>query len=70
MRRYDALREELQGYLKKQDKFTGAMKHILVEHKEKIREERRVQRGANFKTFTPPNKDAPTDFFVSNTKGD
>ena len=44
-------------YLKKQDKFAGAMKNILTEHKEKVRQKRRnIRNGANFSTFTPPNQ--------------
>lgn len=35
------LKEELQSYFKKQEKFAGAMKHIYSEHKELVRKERR-----------------------------
>ena len=37
------LKQELQSYFKKQEKFAGAMKSILVEHEQKIRTERRMQ---------------------------
>lgn len=32
-RKQEALKEQLNAYLKKQDKFAGAMHNILVEHK-------------------------------------
>ena len=66
-RQKEQLKEQLQSYLKTQDKFAGAMKHILVEHKEKVRQDQRVRNNQNNRTFTPPNQsNKDPNFFLAN----
>lgn len=58
------MKEQLNAYLKKQDKFAGAMHNILTEHKQKLKDDRYNMRSETHRTFTPPNKGDNANFFV------